>query len=167
MRKSHFEQAVWMPPISRLGLDTHRSRPAPLTDSCGRGHRCQRHGGVFVRVCGTGCGGQCLIEAPHLIIVPSFWGSECAARRGGASGAGNAGARRHHPVPARTVAVCGWLFIDSAIVACILAFFFRVWRVGWSQTDGRNGLEKWPCVIKRVCLWVTLEPVRWLLESPP
>ncbi|TNN88865.1 hypothetical protein EYF80_000743 [Liparis tanakae] len=49
-----------------------RPRPAALTDSSGRGQRRQRHGGVFVRVCGTGRCGECVIEVPQLIFVPLF-----------------------------------------------------------------------------------------------
>ena len=117
-RGSHFGQAPRVPPTSRLGLAPRRSRPAPLTDSCGRGHRCQRHGGVFVRVCGTGCGGQWLIEAPHQIIVPWCRGSECAARRGAgaASGAGKGGARRRAAAPSGACSDGGSVWMGSSLI---------------------------------------------------
>lgn len=118
---SFFWQAVCKPPLILLWIDSYRPRPALLTDSCGRGHHRQRHGGVFVRVCGTGRCGECVIEVPQLTIVPPFWGR--SARRGGAAGAGNVSIHRHHSVPAWAVSVCGWLFIDIAIVASsVLAF---------------------------------------------
>lgn len=66
-----FEQAVWRPPLPLLWIDRRRPRPAPLTDSSGRGQSGQRHGGVFVRFCGTGRCGECVIEVPQL-IVPLF-----------------------------------------------------------------------------------------------
>ncbi|KAK2886485.1 hypothetical protein Q8A73_020431 [Channa argus] len=43
--------------------------PCTLTDSSGRGLVRQRHGDVFVRVCGTVF---CVIEAQQQIIVPVF-----------------------------------------------------------------------------------------------
>lgn len=66
-----FEQAVWRPPLPLLWIDSRMPRPSPLTDSSGRGQRRQRHGGVFVRFCGTGRCGECVIEVPQL-IVPLF-----------------------------------------------------------------------------------------------
>lgn len=67
-----FEQAVSKPPLILLWIDRFRPRPPTLTDSSGRGQRRQRHGGVFVRFCGTGRCGECVIEVPQLLFVPLF-----------------------------------------------------------------------------------------------
>lgn len=66
------KQAVRKPPIILFWIDIRKSRPSQLTDSSGRGQRRQRHGGVFVRFCGTVRCGECVIEVPQLIIVPLF-----------------------------------------------------------------------------------------------
>lgn len=102
-------------------IDSRWPRPPWLTDSGGRGQRRQRHGGVFVRVCGTVLCGECVIEVPQLIIVPLF-------------GAGVRGAEEQpdqvilhlhiYSACTSTVSLCGWLCIDIAIVASsVLAFF--------------------------------------------
>lgn len=110
-----FEQAVRRPPLLLLLIDRPWPRPAPLTDSSGRALFRQRHGGVFVRVCGTVLCGEYLIEVPQLIIVPPFWG--WSARREGAARKGN-NYICIYSLSARTVPVCGWVCIDIAIVVC-------------------------------------------------
>lgn len=155
VQKSHFsfsfffEQAVSKPPLILRWIDSYRPRPALLTDSCGRGHHRQRHGGVFVRVCGTGRCGECVIEVPQLTIVPPFWGR--SARRGGAAGAGNVSIHRHHSVPAWAVPVCGWLFIDIAIVASsVLAFPLVEGGMESDRWEQWFEKKKSPCLIKCV-----------------
>lgn len=116
-----FEQAICKTPLILFWIDSYWPRLALLTDRCGRDHHRQRHGGVFVRVCGTGRCGECVIEVPQLMIIPPFWGR--SARRRGAAGAGNVSIHWYNSGAAWTVSVCGWFAINIAIVASsVLAF---------------------------------------------
>lgn len=52
------------------GLTARRPAHPALTDNSGRGPDRQRHGGVFVRVCGPDRCSECVIEVPQLITIP-------------------------------------------------------------------------------------------------
>lgn len=135
-KPSHFEDLIFVQatckiPLILFWIDTLWPRLALLTDRCGRDHHRQRHGGVFVRVCGTGRCGECVIEVPQLMIIPPFWGR--SARRGGAAGAGNVSIHWYNSGAAWTVSVCGWLVINIAIVASSVLAFPLV--VGGMESD--------------------------------
>lgn len=142
-------------------IDSHKPRLPALTDSSGRGQHRQRHGGVFVRVCGTGRCGECVIEVPQLIIVPLF-------------GAGVHGAEEQPEQVILKSAYIQWLHERCQCVAGFalilplslhLSQLFRLWRVGWSQTDGamikKMLLSNQTCSAHTGCLQImTLQLVR-------